>query len=169
MRIFIACRHIVEQLSDLVNQLSQEEFTMPIQTLSGATLGQHVRHTIEFFQCLEQGMGDGYVCYDKRKHDQSIETDMRRASQAMSELLHSWQNFPEDKELKLEVSYDPHSDEGEIVRSTLLRELVYTIEHAVHHMALLKIGVLEAAPKVKLPHGFGVAVSTVRYRQSLSS
>lgn len=168
MKIIRVCQQIVEQISNLVDELSQEQFTTPIQTLSGATLGQHIRHTIEFFQCLEQGMASGHVCYDKRKHDKLIETDTTCAKQVMVELLQSWKSFPEDKVLKLEVAYDPVSETGEIINSSLLRELIYTIEHAVHHMALIKIGVLEVAPKVKLPHGFGVAVSTVRYRQSVS-
>jgi hypothetical protein len=33
-------------------------------------------------------------------------------------------------------------------------------------MALMKIGIREAAPYVTLPEEFGIAISTLRYRES---
>jgi hypothetical protein len=40
---------------------------------------------------------------------------------------------------------------------------VYNVEHAIHHMALIKVGLKEVCPAVKIPADFGVAVSTVKY------
>jgi len=34
-------------------------------------------------------------------------------------------------------------------------------------MALIKIGVREAAPYVQLPSDFGIAASTIRYKESV--
>jgi hypothetical protein len=48
----------------------------------------------------------------------------------------------------------------------MARELVYNIEHVVHHMALVKIGLKELLPDLDLPDDFGVAVSTIRYQHS---
>ena len=39
------------------------------------------------------------------------------------------------------------------------------IEHAVHHMALVKIGLRDVAPRVTLPAGFGIVVSTLRHQE----
>ena len=50
------------------------------------------------------------------------------------------------------------------VESTLDRELIYNIEHAIHHMAMIKIGLKVLAPELHLPENFGVAPSTIRYR-----
>ena len=58
------------------------------------------------------------------------------------------------------------SKDGENDRaSNLDRELVYNIEHAIHHMALIKIGIKEVAPQLQLPEGFGVANSTIRHKK----
>ncbi len=53
-----------------------------------------------------------------------------------------------------------------MIASNFYRELIYNIEHAVHHMAIMKIGVLEVAPYVSMPLDFGVAVSTIRHKKS---
>jgi hypothetical protein len=42
----------------------------------------------------------------------------------------------------------------------------YNIEHVVHHMALVKIGIHEVSPYVILPPDFGVAISTIKYHKN---
>jgi hypothetical protein len=71
-----------------------------------------------------------------------------------------------ERNLKLEVNYNIEQDETEVLETTAKRELVYNIEHAVHHMALMKIGIKEVASYVDLKKGFGVAASTIRYQDT---
>ena len=79
------------------------------------------------------------------------------------------ESISSDKKLQLQVSYNPASEEYVAIETTILRELVYNIEHAVHHMAMIKIGVREAAPYLVLPSNFGVAVSTIRHKQQTAA
>jgi hypothetical protein len=48
----------------------------------------------------------------------------------------------------------------------MAREITYNIEHIVHHMALVKIGIKEVCPYVVMPPEFGIAVSTIKYHKS---
>ena len=66
----------------------------------------------------------------------------------------------------LEVSYGKTDKDSVKIKSSLERELAYNIEHAIHHMAIIKIAVQTVFPKVKLADNFGVAFSTVRYQKS---
>jgi hypothetical protein len=158
-----ACASILDQMRFVVGQVTDDDFVRPSHLLSNVTLGQHLRHTIEFFLCLESGFRSGTVSYDKRNHDKLIETDRSLALMAIDRIREFILGCEDDRLLKLEVGYDRQSDETVFISTNYHRELVYNIEHAVHHMALMKVGVNEVAPYVKLPEGFGVAISTLRY------
>lgn len=169
MDIPCACLGILNQLTKLVEELSPEEYSRPARILGNYSLGQHIRHTLEFFICLEQGMSGGCVNYDKRAHDKLIESDKFVALQTLSRIRSFVQQQVADKPLILEIAYGVHSENFQQVPSNFLRELVYNIEHAVHHMAMIKIGVQEVAPHISLPADFGVASSTLRYQQQTAS
>ena len=70
-------QNVFVQLSESLNQLSDGEYIQPSTILFNATIGQHVRHIIELFLCLEKGYEEGIVNYEKRKSDYRIETDKK--------------------------------------------------------------------------------------------
>jgi hypothetical protein len=164
MNLTQPCLNILTQLSDLTSELRENDFSKPSGTLNGSTLGQHLRHTLEFFICMEDGYNKGIINYDKRAHDKLIETDKVIALEVIDRIKAFVKNLEDNKPLSLEVGYDLERDEFLTVETNVIRELVYNIEHAVHHMAIMKIGIKDIAPYVKLPHDFGVAASTVRYK-----
>lgn len=169
MHLKQACTHILEQLADVCRQVEHQHFSRPVEILGMATVGQHIRHTLEFFICLETGVGRGVVNYDKRQHDKVIETDKELAASTIETIKRFVSGTTGDTPLALEVGYDLAKEEYITVQTNLSRELVYNIEHAVHHMALIKIGVMEIAPYVQLPSDFGIAASTIRYQEMVGA
>ena len=164
--LLVACRSILSQLEDVVERIHEEDFSRPSESLSQATVGQHLRHTIEFFLCLENGFEEGRVNYDKRNHDHLIERDKVIAAECLRRIGDFVDHRQEDKVLKLEVAYEKNSEDWVTIDTNYWRELIYNIEHTVHHMAIMKIGLREVAPYITLPADFGVAVSTLRYKKS---
>lgn len=163
MQLQDAIRNVFVQLSDSLDQLSAQQYTQPSTVLFNATIGQHVRHIIELFQCLDNGYADGIVNYEKRKRDYRIETDKKLASELLHNIYTSL-NKP-DKELILEASYDDESNSTISVNTNYYREIVYNLEHTIHHMALIRVGINEVSTVV-LPEGYGVASSTIKYRKA---
>lgn len=163
MELTKACSNILNQLTDLVHQIQDEDFIKPIEALSNSTIGQHLRHTLEFFLCLQQGFEGGSINYDKRARDRGIEKDKYVALSVISQIKLFVIGLG-DKPLRLEVGYDPVKNHFITVETTAARELVYNIEHTVHHMAMMKIGIRELADYVQLPPDFGIATSTIRYK-----
>lgn len=166
MQLLQASNSILNQLSDAVKQIKESDFTKPSEVLSQSTVGQHLRHTLEFFLCLESGYQQGLVNYDKRSHDKLIENDKFIALAAIQKIKSFVNTAAGDKKLRLEVGYDRNSEECVAIDTNYLRELTYNIEHAVHHMAIMKIGIREVAPYISLPADFGVAVSTLRHQEA---
>jgi hypothetical protein len=162
MQLQQAVNNIFVQLADSLNQLSQEEYSQPCKTLFNNTIGQHVRHIIELFQCLEKGYDSGVVNYEKRKRDTAIESDKELASRLMLEIHGGLSK--ENKALTLEASYDDHTTEPILFDTNYNREIAYNLEHTIHHMALIRVGINEIS-SIELPEDFGVASSTVKYRK----
>jgi len=163
MQLQQAIKNVFVQLSESLELLTSEQYKQPSQILFNATIGQHVRHIIELFQCLNNGYEAGLVNYEKRKRDYRIETDKDLAA----ELLHNIYTVLDkpNKHLMLEASYDEHSNDMLVIETNYYREVVYNLEHTVHHMALIRVGINEVS-NIILPEGFGVASSTIKYRKT---
>ncbi len=166
MTINQSAHHILDQLDTVISQLGSEGFSEPLDVLSQASIGQHVRHTLEFFLCLIDAKNDGVINYDNRRHDHLIETDPLLARSIINSIRDFLSKEESDFSLELEANYQLNSHESIRLQSNFFRELAYNIEHAIHHMALIKIGVKNQFPEVDLPDHFGVASSTVRYQKS---
>ena len=161
MQLQQAVNNVFVQLSTSLSELSQAEYVTPCKTLFSNTIGQHVRHIIELFQCLEHGYDAGVVNYEKRKRDIEIESNKETASALLQQIHESLTRV--NKELVLEAAYDEHSAEVITISTNYFREVAYNLEHTIHHMALIRVGIAEVS-EISLPDDFGVATSTVKYR-----
>ncbi|GMN10522.1 hypothetical protein MTsPCn9_33520 [Croceitalea sp. MTPC9] len=149
----------IEQFKEILLQLPQECYVMSCGELSSATIGQHTRHIIELYQCLIAGYDSAHVCYDKRERNKTIEEDK---AIALAQLVTIQENLEKpDKELK--INYELGEDEV-CLNSNYYREVMYNLEHAIHHHALIKVGI-KAMTTMVLPDSFGVAPSTIQHRK----
>jgi len=155
-------QNIFVQLTESLHQLSGEEYTRPSKTLFHASIGQHVRHIIELFLCLEKGYDSGIVNYEKRKRDYRIETEKDLAIQLLKDIYHRIERPDIDLEMEAEDYEDGSA--AVVIPTNYFREIAYNLEHTVHHMALIRVGVNEVST-VQLPQEFGVAYSTIKYRK----
>jgi hypothetical protein len=162
MQLQQAVNNVFVQLAETMNQLSQQEYSQPCQTLFKNTIGQHVRHIIELFQCLEEGYEAGVVNYEKRKRDTTIEHNKEFAAGLLKDIYAGLEK--PDKDLTLEAIYDDHSTDPIRIHTNFHREIAYNLEHTIHHMALIRVGINEVS-NIGLPEDFGVASSTVKHRK----
>jgi hypothetical protein len=149
----------LEELVDLLNQLSEKEYSSSCFELSGASIGEHTRHIVEMFQCLNQNYDLGIVNYDKRERNVLIQTNTDFAVQMILDVKNSIQK--EDKKLELQQMIDGIAIK---IQSNYNRELLYNLEHCIHHQALIKVAILKFE-NVAVNENFGVARSTVEYRK----
>lgn len=165
MDLTIAADGILGQLDGLLNQLKPEDYKRPSQLLNKSSIGQHVRHSLEFFLCLKEGTAHGTVNYDKRKRDKVIEEDIEFARIVLRGIADWIKNNSQNAPLKLETNFSRKENSPVIIPSSYHRELTYNIEHTVHHMALIRVAINEFCSYMSLPEEFGVASSTIRNMQ----
>ena len=161
MQLQQAIGNVFVQLRNSLEELTPEQYTKTSQVLFNASIGQHVRHIVELFLCLNKGYETGIVNYEKRKRDYRLETDKVFAAGILDTIYDKLMKH--DKKLLLEAGYDEHSDEVLTIETNYYREVMYNLEHTVHHMALIRVGINEVAA-IQLPDGFGVASATIKYR-----
>ncbi len=149
----------LDDLTDLLSQLSDVDYSNPCPQLSNATIGEHSRHIIEMFQCLETAYNCGVVNYDLRERNLTLQTQTYFAISKIIEI--KTQIDKPNKKLELQQIVD-----GEELRieSNYLRELLYNLEHCIHHQALIKVAIQQHA-QLSVNENFGVARSTIEYRK----
>ncbi|HEX4958188.1 MAG TPA: hypothetical protein VFV46_08435 [Lacibacter sp.] len=162
MSLFSSIKESFTQLNVALDSIDEYEYTLPSPLLSNATIGQHTRHIIELYQCLLNGYEAGLVCYDHRKRDVAIETNKTLAQRLMVEITQ--QTERPNKDMQLKAVYGDATAEELNVSTNYYRELAYNLEHTIHHMALIKVG-LKELNKAVVNDTFGVASSTTRHRQ----
>lgn len=144
---------------ELLRQLTNDEFTQKNPELSNATIGEHMRHIIELFGCLLENYDYGLINYDERKRDLLLQTDKNEAITILEKYLLELDK--PNKELSLTYNY---FSTIELLQTNYFRELIYNLEHSIHHQALIKVA-LHSLPHVRIPNSFGVAPSTLEYRK----
>lgn len=157
---------ILDQLSEMTEQFSQEEYTRPLDLLSANSVGRHLRHILEFYDLAVRANSTGKLNYDKRERDLSLENDPKQAVAKMKELIVLMRVLNDDMVLKLEASYSADERNDVKITTTFYRELLYNVEHAVHHMAIMAIAVKVDFRHISLAPNFGIAYSTVKYQRS---
>lgn len=157
---------IIDQLMDLAEKLSQDDFTRSLPVLLKSSIGMHYRHIIEFYGVMISGAGMGEINYDRRKHDPELEQNREKCLERLRGIRRAIAMEPAMEpamELKLSGSYTMETDIGFSLPTSLERELMYNIEHAIHHMAIIRIALQHEFRDISVSAAFGYAYSTQKH------
>jgi len=153
------------QGESLLAQLSDEDYTRKVPVAFNASISGHYRHCLDHFRSLLDSATDGDLNYDHRERGTLIENDRFAALNATRELREDYERL--DPVLLLrplnvtcKTSYATRGSQAS--PSTVGREIMYSVAHAVHHYAL--IGVMCGVTGLKMPAGFGVAPGTLKHQ-----
>jgi uncharacterized damage-inducible protein DinB len=154
---------VLKQLNDLLNQLSDVEYAQPLDLISQNTIGKHVRHILEFYTCLLTGIKNKSVDYDARERNLDLENYTQKAVETSNFISESLVHIDKKTELELFATL-PHDRVK--LNSTVERELLYVLEHTIHHFAIIKIAVKNEFPHIKVNDDFGVAYATLQHQSA---
>jgi DinB family protein len=159
-----AIAEVLRQGESLLNSLSDGEYTRKLPNVFGSTVGGHYRHCLDHFKSLLLGLDADEINYDHRQRDPRIENDRTFALAETHRILRAFASIPTpflDCPINVRSKINYELDAASSIGSTVGRELMYAVAHAIHHYAL--IAVMCGMLQVRVPAGFGVAPSTLKY------
>lgn len=159
-----ALANALEQFNDILVELEQIPGQLSDNVYREANVGQHMRHVFDHMLAIKLAIGEGLVDYDKRDRGNEVETDRLMASQQLS-LLRLWiqtEDF-DDRKVSVASEIDCENTQRMLFDSNLNREILYVINHTIHHAAHIKL--LLAQYGINLPAHIGIAPGTASFNR----
>ncbi len=168
---FDAAVDLLLQGETFLNEVSDSEYCRAVPEVFNATIGGHYRHVLEHFQLVLAAHPGGFLEYHRRDRDRETETSVRRALQRTREMVRAFREIEFEPDSAPVEVHDTLADDPEALpqscTSSIEREILYAVHHAVHHFALIRV--MGEPMGLRFPEGFGVAASTRHHQNSLES
>lgn len=154
---------VVQQGRQLVASLSDDAYACAPEGIKASAIGAHYRHHIEHLQLLLSGKD--CVSYDDRERDMRVETERACALERTDMILSALRKLDERSlERPLRIAHRTCTQRApQQATTTLRRELLFLISHAIHHYAIMKL-IIEVGGCQRLDDSFGVMPSTLAHK-----
>lgn len=147
-------------LVELLERMSDVTYCWKPEGGVSGSIGAHVRHVLDHVNVLVERPRPQVVSYDYRVRDTRVEQSrlagiaaLRLAIDRVPDLT----SLHRDEMLTLEVMVE-HGRPPVAVTTTLARELVFALQHTIHHQAIVAILLQQVG--VTAPARFGYAPAT---------
>lgn len=147
----------------MVAELPDAFYRDPVATM-GQSPGAQLRHVLDFFERLFEGLASRRVDYDLRRREAMVELDVNYALRRLELTRERLARLAEQADGPLAVRMDEvdlPADQG-FTASSLGRELRFLATHTLHHLAILALLLRERG--VAVDPRIGVAPSTETHR-----
>ena len=150
----------LDELADLLAATADETYLWKPDGGVSGSIGAHVRHVLDHVRVLVDRPAHRTVTYDRRQRDTTIEHSRADAIQALRRMVYRLRastDAPHDEMLVLEALVE-RGRPPVAVTTSLARELVFALQHTIHHQAIIAVLLHEVG--VSTPAQFGYAPST---------
>lgn len=152
---------LIDQALDLISKVSVTVYKSSCKEVFSSSIGQHMRHCIEHYDELLIAYAEKRVIrYHARPRNIDVETCPETAANRLRFIRNQLDRIESEND-SLKVSEGGIS---EPTSSSLARELEFLISHTVHHFALIMV--IANKFKIDVSEDFGVAFTTLKYRES---
>lgn len=155
---------VLHQAVSLLKEIQTENYQLAMQPHLSGSIGKHIRHVIDHYLALEQGLVDGLVDYNQRHRNSNIEASPSVALDSLNAIINWLENITSEQ-LENSVTVRSEVSISETLNiqchSTLAREILFVSSHAIHHFSL--ISVARSLQGYEVPQYFGYAPATISY------
>ena len=165
--VILGNQQAIKQCLALLDRLTTEQYSRVSQPYAQSSIGQHIRHVLDVYHALLAAIDNedhALADYDQRRRGAAVETNRVIAQQEFAQIERALialagNTGPTALTIRTEVCLD--ASRSVTLPSSLVRELVFTASHAVHHFAL--IAMLARLQGVDVDPHLGVAPATASF------
>ncbi len=143
----------LDELIELVSNLKDDQYCF-VPRGETASIGRHLRHTLEIFLRLVDDYDSGQINYENRARNLALEEDRALAIHRLDYLKTNFEK--PDKSIEL-------LNNQLVIKTSYFRELLYQLEHIIHHNAIIRPAV-ERFLGNAVQKNFGYAPATIKYQ-----
>ncbi len=135
--IISAVNHNLNQAIALLNTLDNKLYTNTNVGPYFSSVGSHLRHTLDFFSCIIDGLDANQINLVNRKRDETIANNKEVAIAKIQEIQETFVRFANiNTDYIIHVTDD--LGEGEVTVSYTLESIMtFAHSHAIHHFATI--------------------------------
>lgn len=155
---------IVQQAVDFLSSVDQNDYIEVCKPHLAGSIGAHMRHIIDHYLALQEGVELGHVDYNKRHRQSPVAESIDAALAAWQDIarwLEQACNKPMESQLTVVSEVSLSCTDSVEVTSTLARELLFVSSHAIHHFSLLAVA--RSLQGAETDKAFGIAPATASF------
>lgn len=158
---------IVSQGKSFIKKTPTKLYRTIVSPHFSSSPGKHIRHILDHYFALINGLQSGLIDYNKRERDSIIELEPKMALAKIEE-IEAWLSSIKKGDLHLELNVISEISLTDTInqscKSNLARELIFVASHAVHHFSLMSA--MASLQGEKVIEEFGVAPATLSYQRN---
>ncbi len=154
----------LNQVSSLIELAPEAAYQSPPEGMT-SSIGRHVRHVLDHYIAFQSGLESGEVDYDMRSRDSAVEKDSALAQEQIASVI-DWikAQISHDKPVQMKTEVSVNEQECVVINSSLQRELIYLLNHTLHHAAYVSLMLRKMG--INIDAHIGVAPATQTYLRS---
>lgn len=154
----------LKQAKEIVERLSDNAYTHVHKPYMQSSIGQHLRHIVDNYFAVIQGLEKNHIDYNWRRRGAQVEQSRITALAELEELTNWLVNLNEnDIEQKLSLVSEVCLAEtkSDFASSNLHRELIFVASHSIHHIAIISMNM--RLQEIEVPEHYGLAPATATF------
>jgi len=153
---------LLDQALSLVARIDDRAYSESPAGFAPHRVGAHLRHVLDFYACLFDGVMSGRIDYGARRRDRAVESSRRAGFARIFRVIRRLEkNSLSEAVLRVRLEDAPEGVDNAFMPSSTARELQALSSHTIHHFAMIALTL--AAHGVDVAPDFGVAPSTLRH------
>lgn len=154
------------QVETILDAIARQSLVDAQQLFLDSRSGPHLRHIHDHFLAMLDGLDEGVIDYNRR-HRESPEEHDADLTAARLEMIRSALAVADlgDRPVQVISEIDCFVTANARLDSTLHRELLFLINHTIHHAAFIKAALAQRG--IGLPEYIGLAPGTASYLRAV--